>query len=122
MAKSRGDFIDILLQRKVLSQAQVAEARAMQQQTGTKLQDALIKLGYATSEQIMKAVAEFHGLQFVDLTDMTISPAVIEMVPESVARENVVLPMAQSNGALRIIMSDPTDFDTTAKAAIHPQL
>ena len=87
----------------------------MQQQTGAKLQDALIKLGYATTEQIMKAIADFHGLQFVDLTGMTISPAVIELVPESVARENVVLPMAQSNGALRIIMSDPTDFDTLQK-------
>ncbi len=115
MAKNRGDFVDILLQRKVLSAAQVAEARTMQQQSGAKLQDALVKLGYATTEQIMKAIADFHGLPFVDLTNMTISPAVIELVPESVARENVVLPMAQSNGALRIIMSDPTDFDTLQK-------
>jgi type IV pilus assembly protein PilB len=46
---------------------------------------------------------------------MTIPPSVIELVPESVARENIVLPMAQENGALKIIMSDPTDFDTVQK-------
>ncbi len=36
-------------------------------------------------------------------------------MPESVARENFVLPMAQENGALKIIMSDPSDFDTVQK-------
>ena len=54
-------------------------------------------------------------MQFVDLTDVTIPPSVVELVPESVARENVVLPLSQENGALKIIMSDPTDFDTVQK-------
>src|SRR5207248_7461398 len=35
--------------------------------------------------------------------------------PESVARENVVLPMSQDDGVLRIIMSDPSDYDTMQK-------
>ncbi|HZT80686.1 MAG TPA: GspE/PulE family protein, partial [Gemmataceae bacterium] len=34
---------------------------------------------------------------------------------ESVARENIVLPISQENGSLKIIMSDPTDFDTIQK-------
>jgi type IV pilus assembly protein PilB len=46
---------------------------------------------------------------------MTIPPSVVELVPESVARENDILPMAQENGALKIIMSDPSDFDTLQK-------
>src|SRR5258708_13837356 len=63
----------------------------------------------------MSALAEFHGLQFVDVTEVTIPSWVGELVRESVARENVVLPMSQDNGTLRIIMSDPTDFDTVQK-------
>ena len=54
-------------------------------------------------------------MQFVDLTEVTIPAAVVELVPESVARENVVLPLSQENGALKIIMSDPSDFDTVQK-------
>ncbi len=69
----------------------------------------------------MSAVAEFHGMQFVDLTEVTIPAAVVELVPESVARENVVLPLSQENGALKIIMSDPSDFDTVAEASVHPE-
>ncbi len=115
MAKSRGDFTELLLRRQILSPDQLAEAKSLQQQTGAKLPDAIVKLGYATTEQVMSAIAEFHGLQFVDLTEVTIPPAVVELVPESVARENVVLPLSQEEAALKIIMSDPTDFDTVQK-------
>jgi type IV pilus assembly protein PilB len=115
MAKSRGDFTDILVSRQLVSQDQLAEARSMSQQTGAKLQDTLVKLNYVTNEQVMSAIAEFHGLQFINLTDVTIAAAVVELVPESVARENIVLPMAHENGALKIIMSDPSDFDTVQK-------
>src|SRR5438034_176868 len=115
MAKSRGDFTDILVQRQLVSSDQLAEARSMSQQTGAKIQDTLVKLNYVTNEQVMSAIAEFHGLQFINLTDVTIAAAVVELVPESVARENIVLPMAHENGALKIIMSDPTDFDTVQK-------
>ena len=115
MAKTRGEFTDILLQKGVLSPDQLTEARGMAQQTGAKIQDTLIKLGYATQEQIITAIAEHSGLQFIDLTNVTVPSAVIELVPESVARENVVLPLAQEGGVLKIIMADPSDFDTVQK-------
>ena len=115
MAKTRGDFTEILVRNGVLSASQLEEAKSLAQQTGAKIQDALIKLGYATDQQILSAMAEFHGMQFVDLTDMTIPPAVIELVPESVARENVILPLNQDGAVLKIIMSDPGDFDTVQK-------
>src|SRR2546425_126851 len=115
MAKARGDYTDILVRRQVLSPDQLEEARGPERPAGIKLHDAIVKLGYASTDQVMSALAEHHGLQFIDLTEVTIPPAVIELVPESVARENVVLPMSQDNGALKIIMSDPSDFDTVQK-------
>jgi type IV pilus assembly protein PilB len=115
MAKSPGDFTEILIHRQSLSPDQLEEARNMAKQTGTKVQDTLVKLGYITPQEVMSAIAEYHGLQFIDLTEVTIPQAVIELVPESVARENFVLPMSQDNGALKIIMSDPSDFDTLQK-------
>src|SRR5947209_12283748 len=115
MAKSRADFTEILIRRQTLSPDQLEEAQGVARQTGTKLQEAVVKLGYATAQEVMSAIAEHHGLQFIDLTEVTIPQAVVELVPESVARENFVLPMAQENGALKIIMSDPSDFDTVQK-------
>jgi type IV pilus assembly protein PilB len=115
MAKARGDFTKLLVQNKIVTSEQVAEARRLQAQTGAKLQDAIVKLGFASPEEVMRAIAEFHGLQFIDLSEVTIPQSVVELVPESVARENIVLPLAEENGAFKVIMSDPTDLDTVPR-------
>src|SRR3954451_539496 len=115
MAKSRGDFTDVLVRKQILRPDQLEESRALAQQQGAKLADVLVKQGYATTEQVMSAIAEFNGIQFIDLTEVTIPPAVVELVPESVARENVVLPLASDGPILKIIMSDPSDMATMEK-------
>src|SRR3977135_3392704 len=56
-----------------------------------------------------------YSMQSVSLASATIPPSVIELVPESVARENVVIPLSQENGTLKIVVHDPTDFDTIQK-------
>jgi type IV pilus assembly protein PilB len=115
MGKARGDFTEILIRKKVLGPDQIEEARGMAAQTGVKLQDALTKLNYASAAEVMSAIAEFHNMPFVDLKGVTIPPAVVEMVPESVARENHVMPLSHENNALQIVMSDPNDIDTIEK-------
>src|SRR5437879_2507881 len=115
MAKGQGDFTDILVKKGLISEDQIAEAKALQQQTGAKLQEAIVKLGYCSLEDIMSAIAEHSGLKSVVLTDVTIPPAIVEMVPESVARENVIIPFAQDEGMLQIVMSDPSDYETVTK-------
>jgi type IV pilus assembly protein PilB len=59
--------------------------------------------------------SKFVVIQSVSLQNVTIPPAIIEMVPESVARENVVVPLSQENGVLRIVVHDPSDIDTIQK-------
>ena len=54
-------------------------------------------------------------MKYVNLTNMTIPPAILEMVPEAVARENVVIPIGEENGMLQIVNSNPSDHDTLAK-------
>ncbi|NIP86529.1 MAG: type II/IV secretion system protein, partial [Planctomycetales bacterium] len=115
MSTSMGSFTDILLRQGVISPDQLNEAEAMAQESATSVSDALVRLGYATSDEVMRAVAEEHRLDFVNLEEVAIPPAVIELVPESVARENVILPMSDEGDALRVIVSDPLDLDTFDK-------
>ena len=115
MAKAGKDFTEILIKNGIIGRDQVSEAVSMQQSSGIKLQDAIVRLGYATIDEVMKAMAEQFGMEFVHLEEVQIPNAVIQLVPESVARENVILPMSQDNGALKIIMSDPMDFETVDK-------
>jgi type IV pilus assembly protein PilB len=116
MGKSRDGFAEILLKQKVLSREQLEEARNYQQKTGLRLDEAVVKMNYASPAEVTKAVADEHGLEFIELDEeVTIPASVIEQVPESVARENDVLPFHAENGTLMVIMSDPTNVDAIEK-------
>lgn len=115
MAKARGDFTDVLIRKKMIGQDQLIEAESVASSTGVKLQDALSKLGYVSQREVMEAIAEHHGLAFVDLEEVEIPKAVIELVPESVARENVVLPLSLEDNVLKILTADPSNYDTLQK-------
>jgi type IV pilus assembly protein PilB len=111
----KGDFTEILLRKRIISQDQLNEAKQVSREQNTSLPDTIIKLGYASGEDVMKAVAQEHGRDYVDLSEVTIPESIIELVPESVARENTCLPLAEEEDALKVIVSDPYDIDTIEK-------
>jgi type IV pilus assembly protein PilB len=109
------NFTDILLRRGVVSLDQLSEADRMARDSNKKVADCLIQLQYATGEEVMRAMAEQHKLEYVDLRDVTIPESVVELVPESVARENNILPLREDDDALVVVMSDPLDIETIDK-------
>jgi type IV pilus assembly protein PilB len=111
MAKQTRDWTDILIKRGVIGPDQLKEAMRM----GGELEEALGKLGYADADDIMKAKAEQHNMPFIELREIEIPPTVVELVPEALARENIVMPLAQENGTIKVIMHNPMDFDTIEK-------
>ena len=108
-------FREILIRQGVVSAEQLAEAENISKSNGEKVSDSLIRLGYAAGDVVMRAIAQEHGLDYVDLREVSIPPAVVELVPESVARENVVLPLSQDDGVLKVLVSDPLDLETIDK-------
>jgi type IV pilus assembly protein PilB len=112
MADRFGDF---LIKKGLIGPEQLQEAETVARSRRLKLQDAIIQLGYANGEQVAKALAKLHGYEYYDLNNVPIPPAVVELVPESVARENAVIPFSEENGALKVLVSDPNDFETFDK-------
>jgi type IV pilus assembly protein PilB len=109
------DLGKYLVGRGIIGPEQLAEAAAIAKNNGGKVHEILVKQGYATSEQVMQAMADMHGYEFFDLRDVPIPPSVVELVPESVARENAVIPLAEEDGALKVLVSDPFDYETFEK-------
>jgi type IV pilus assembly protein PilB len=115
MATRMGDFPDILIRNGTISPDQLNEAEQMSREQEASIADCLVRLGYATGEEVMQAMAEFHGLEYVDLDEQKIPEEVIELVPESVARENAILPLSEEDDALKVIVNDPFDIETIEK-------
>ena len=115
MAKSGEDYTDRLIRDGAISAEQLTDAQAVAQREGETLVETLIQLGYASGDDVMRAMAEQHDLEYIHLEDTVISPAIVELVPESVARENIVLPYKEESGTLTVIVCDPFDLETIDK-------
>ena len=64
------DLGKFLVGRGVVGPEQLAEAAAIAKKNGGKVHEILVKQGYASSEQVMQAMADMHGYEFFDLRDV----------------------------------------------------
>ena len=115
MAKKIDGFLRELLQAGTISKEQVLDAQGQAKQTGKSVAQTIVQLGYATDEEVMMALAKSHRMEYVDLTKVDIPEMVVELMPEAVARENNVIPLAETDRGLKVLMSDPGDVDTVEK-------
>ena len=115
MSQAIKDFTDLLLKQGIVSLDQLSEAEKLADEKGTAVGDTLVELEYATPEEVAESLAKFHKIPYVDLRSHTIADEVIELVPESVARENEVIPFSSEDGALRVLLADPFDLETIEK-------
>ncbi len=78
-----------------------------------------------TDEDIIKARAESLGIPFISLTGRPISPDIISLIPEPVARRYTLVPFEvdQKNNTVSVAMLDPLDFQVLEfleKKSGHP--
>lgn len=108
-------FSDLMLQKGIISPDQLSEAERRSQHSGQDVGEALVMMGYATSDEVGRVLAEAYQLPFVDLRKVEVDEQIVELVPESVARENDILPYLAEGGALTVAMSNPADTETIEK-------
>ncbi|WP_372724615.1 ATPase, T2SS/T4P/T4SS family [Novipirellula sp.] len=108
-------FANLILQKGIVTMDQLSEAEALSRSTSTNVGNALVRMQYATAEEVAQVTAESYKMPYVDLRHTQIPIEVIELIPESVARENGVMPLSESGGTLTVLVSDPTDLETVEK-------
>ncbi|MFN9372867.1 MAG: GspE/PulE family protein [Planctomycetaceae bacterium] len=110
------DWVQKLVKDGTISKDQFNEARDLSSRLGIKIEDALMKLGYVNPSDVGQAQAKQFGYDYVDLSALQIPASVVQMVPESVARENIVLPISLDDaGTLTVAMHDPMKFEVLDK-------
>ena len=109
------DYLKKLVRDGVISRDQLTEAEELSASLGTTIDDALVRLGYVSAGELGQLQASQYGYEFVNLEAMEIPQSVIALIPESVARENVVIPVTLIDERLRVAMSNALDLDVIDK-------
>lgn len=107
-------FGEKLLQARVIDSAQLDAGLRHQAETGQRLGEALLELGYIGEETLLRFLAQEFGTRFVStqkLAKVSVSGDLLERVPQKFAEEHLVFPVLydESTGVLGIVSCEPQD-------------
>ncbi len=107
------DLLQSLIDEQVITEDEATRAREAHGRAGGALRDSVVAIGAASEDQIAQAIAKGANLEMRHLSDMEIAPAVIESVPQALARRHNVVPIERTMGAVLVACAEPLDFETT---------
>ena len=115
---------DLLISAGVIRPEQLNDALAIQKKTRERLGDVLINNGIITEQQLIEALQMQLGVDFVDLTAVSIPLELARFVPRSIAKKYCVIPVKLQKDELYVAMSDPLNFEAQeeVKSASHKQV
>jgi type IV pilus assembly protein PilB len=100
---------ELLTKASLITQDQLKEALRVQKETGGKLGETLIKLGYVSEEDITECLSQQFGVPSINLQHFEIDGSVIKLIPGDVARKYNILPVNKTGATITIAMADPTN-------------
>ncbi|MFA5867633.1 MAG: ATPase, T2SS/T4P/T4SS family [Actinomycetota bacterium] len=109
MKESRKQLGDLLVAQGVIKQEQLDEALKTQKESGEPLGRVLVKRGLVTEADLLRILANQLGLDYVDLNEYKIDLSAVSLIPERIAKKNVVLPIGFEDDKLIVAVANPTD-------------
>lgn len=101
---------ELLIEAGVISEGQLDEALAVQKKTRKRLGDILIERNIVTSSELIEALQTQLGIDFIDLTAVSLPVELAKFVPRNIAKKHNVVPVKLVGDTLYLAMSDPLDF------------
>lgn len=102
---------DLLLENRMLSLAQLSDAVEVQKQTGERLGDLLVRLGYVREEELMPVLAGQLGIQTRSVDAKLARQPLVKLIPEREARKYVMMVVGSEEGVMIIGAADPGNPD-----------
>jgi type IV pilus assembly protein PilB len=110
MAEQKKSFGDILVEHGLISQEQLRNALQEQKMKGERLEQTIVRLKYAEEEPVIKALADYFNLPYVDLDTYIIDEEITKIIPEEMAKRHNLIPLFKIADTLTVAVSDPLNI------------
>jgi len=101
---------EILLERGILTHAQLEKSLAYQKEHGGLLGQIFVELKFVAEEEIALALTAQYGFPYLPLGNYEIDDGVTQLIPEQVARQYCLIPIDRVGNALTVAMVDPSNI------------
>ena len=100
---------ELLTKAKLLTNEQLEKALEEQKQSGGRIGEHLIRLGFVTEEDILDCLSQQYGVPSINLQHFEIDESIIRLIPADVARKYQFIPVSKTGATLTVAMGDPTN-------------
>jgi type IV pilus assembly protein PilB len=100
---------ELLVGAQLISHAQLAEALLQQSATGKRIGTLLVEEGAVNERDLARALSDQLQIPFVDLSQRAPQAEAIALLPESVARANIAIPVDVDDTGVTVVVADPND-------------
>ena len=101
---------DLLVSAGLITEEQLTAALAAQKGTNKRLGTVLQEEGLITESELIEALQMQLGIEFVDLSKVSIPTELVQMLPKNIAKQYQVVPVKLVRDELYLAMSDPLNF------------
>ena len=120
MARDHKRLGDLLLEDKLITDADLAAAVTEQQRSGQLLGATLVRMGLVTEDALLRLLQRQLSLPLVDLTEVVVDEQVLTYVAEELARKYVALPIEiEGRSTLVVAMADPLNVAALEDLRFH---
>ena len=109
---------DILVKHGWITERQLQSALAAQGSERGLLGAILVRRGLIDNEQLGAALSEQYGVPFMEIVPEGISPQVVRLLPEDLARQREVVPVSVTKSTLQLAMVAPDEIDAICEAEL----
>jgi len=99
----------LLIEGGVISEETLAEALIHATERRQRLGEALVALGAATSDEILRALAAQHGLPFRSREELPLTPPIVKLLSPKYLRQYVACPIAVDGATVMVATAEPTN-------------
>lgn len=110
MAILKKKLTDILLEAKIVAPADLEKAVKLHAERGGNLKDILIKEGFVKEKDLMAELSRELFIPYLELSKYKTDAALIDLLPEKIARQYRVVPISKIGNVLTVAMSDPLNI------------
>lgn len=106
----RDRLIDILINGKLITKAQLDSALDIQKNVGGSLGKILVWQGYISQKDIVVAMSQQLNIPPINLSKYQIDRALIDLVPERIVKQYMIMPVSRIGNMLTVAMADPLNI------------
>jgi type II secretory ATPase GspE/PulE/Tfp pilus assembly ATPase PilB-like protein len=99
----------VLVEANLITPEQLQQAQQLQQQGKGSLGAILVDSGWVSDESLAMALSLYLNLPLIDLRRHSVQPSGLRHIPEAIARKNHLIGLDIIDGALVVVMADPTN-------------